>query len=110
NYHGDLLSLSPDGTHIVYWGRSTDGKDRLYARALDRDQAVPLPGTEKGRQPFFSPDGQYVGFFADGKLKKTSVDGGGATVVGESPDSRGGSGGEEGRIIAAPGVNSGSPR
>jgi serine/threonine-protein kinase len=110
NYYGDLLSLSPDGTHIVYWGRGADGKDRLYGRALDRDQAVPLPGTENGQAPFFSPDGQYIGFFADGKLKKISVEGGGVTVLCAAPDSRGGSWSEDGSIIAALDVNAGLSR
>ena len=91
--------------------RSRHGRQgRLYARALDRNQPVPLPGTENAGQPFFSPDGQYIGFFADRKLKKTSVEGGGAAVLCEAPEPRGGSWGEDGTIIAALRVNAGLSR
>src|SRR2546426_97798 len=93
--------LSPDGLRLVYSGRETDGKWRLYTRQLDQEKATPLGGTEAALGSFFSPDGQFVGFFADGKLKKVSVHGGGPVVLCDAPEGRGGSWGEDGNIIAA---------
>ncbi len=73
------LAISPDGAHIAYVGN--DGT-RLYVRALDALHSVPLGGAALGpRGPFFSPDGQWVGFFADGKLAKLAVTGGPAIPI-----------------------------
>jgi serine/threonine-protein kinase len=52
------------------------GPSQLYVRHLDRLDATPLAGTDGARNPFFSPDGQWIGFFANGILKKVSVFGG----------------------------------
>src|SRR5437879_5236983 len=49
---------------------------QLYVRAMDGLEAQPIPGTEGGTTPFFSPDGQWVGFSAGGKLKKILLSGG----------------------------------
>jgi serine/threonine-protein kinase len=68
---GSVVALSPDGTHLAY---ST--ANRLYLRALDQLEAAPINGTKGGRAPFFSPDGQWMGFWADGELKKVSIRGG----------------------------------
>ena len=73
------LAVSPDGQQLVY--SATDGQERrLYHRALNRQRATPMLGTEGGTSPFFSPDGEWVGFFAtaDGSvdLKKVPVTGG----------------------------------
>ena len=57
--------------------------------------------TDDASTPFFSPEGQYIGFFASGKLKKVSVQGGGAVVLCDAPDGRGASWGDDGNIIAA---------
>ena len=65
-------------------------------------QATALSGTENARDPFFSPDGQWLGFFADGKLKKVSVDGGAAVILCDAPNDRGGSWGEDGTIVFSP--------
>jgi Tol biopolymer transport system component len=93
--------LSPDGSRLVYTGRDAAGQARLYTRLLDQDQPTPLPGTDDGYTPFFSPDGQSIGFFAKGKLKKTSVMGGGTVELGGVNNGRGGSWGEDGNIIFA---------
>jgi Tol biopolymer transport system component len=93
--------LSPDGTRVVYTGVGTDGKWRLYTRALNQELSTPMVDTEAADAPFFSPDGQYVGFFAGGKLKKVSVQGGGAAVLCDAPEGRGASWGDDGNIIAA---------
>jgi serine/threonine protein kinase len=100
NHLGNVL-LSPDGTRLVYTRRESEGKFRLYTRTLDQEQAAAIPGTEDASFPFFSPDGQSLGFFANGKLKKTSVSGGGTVELCDAPDGRGGSWGEDGNIVAA---------
>ena len=71
-------------------------------RRLDQLQATPLPGTEGARNPFFSPDGQWIAFFADGKLKKVAVTGGAAVTLCDAPDDRGGTWAEDGTIVFAP--------
>ena len=78
------LALSPDGRTLVIAG--TDGKgERLYRRTLDRPEATPLAGAEGGTSPFFSPDGAWVGFFADRRLKRVPVEGGTARTIAPAP-------------------------
>ncbi len=98
---GASIALSPDGRRIVYRGRGADDTFRLYTRPLDQEQAAPLAGTEGAYGPFFSADGQAVGFFAGGKLKKISVERGGVVVLCDAALGVGGSWGEDGNIIAA---------
>ena len=73
----------------------------LYVRSLDQLQATALSGTENARDPFFSPDGQWIGFFADGKLKKISMQGGAAVTLCDASNDRGGSWGDDGMIVFA---------
>jgi serine/threonine-protein kinase len=89
--------ISPDATTLVYVSQS-----KLFVRhfdQLDRANSTELPGTERGEGPFFSPDGQWVGFTADGKLKKVPVGGGPVVELCGSPGRGGGSWGEDGNII-----------
>ncbi len=80
---GLAIALTPGGTRLVYVaGRS--GGTQLFLREMDSFEASPLPGTEGGYNPFFSPDGQWVGFFAGGKLKKVSVEGGSPLVLADA--------------------------
>ena len=65
-----------------------ESADSISAPWSNHD-ALPLPGTEGGSHPFFSPDGHWVGFFAEGKLKKTSIDGGKVLTLAEAPAHRG---------------------
>ena len=88
--------LSPDGTRLVY-----GSQNRLYTRRLDQAKPAELPGTEGASGPFFSPDGQWVAFFAQGKLRKISVEGGVAIALCDAANARGGSWGEDGNIVAA---------
>ncbi len=77
------LALSPDDTLLVYValaGQTT----QLYLRPLNQPEARPIPGTEGGYCPFFSPDGRWIGFFAKDKLKKISVLGGAAVELCDS--------------------------
>jgi serine/threonine-protein kinase len=66
-----VVAMSPDGRQLVY---STIGP--LYLRSLDRAEAIPIPGTEGARSPFFSADGDWIAFWADGHLKKVHIGGG----------------------------------
>jgi Tol biopolymer transport system component len=98
---GLAVALSPDGTHLVYAARQ-GGIQQLYLRPLAGLEAKPIPGTEGAVQPFFSPDGQWLGFFADGKLKKISVSGGPSISLADGADPRGASWGSQGMIVFAP--------
>src|SRR5262249_11369130 len=93
--------LSPDGTRLVFVSQAADTTGRLFTRRLDQPKAAPMPGTEGAYAPFFSPDGQWVGFFARGKLRKTRSDGGEVIALCDAYAARGGSWGENGYIVAA---------
>ena len=76
------VAISPDGTRIVYGSGTGPGSTRqLYLRHVDQLDATPLRGTEGGSGPFFSPDGEWVGFHAGDTLKKVSVLGGPAVTI-----------------------------
>jgi predicted Ser/Thr protein kinase len=94
-------AISPDGTRLAFLARGPGGKQQLATRLLDQAQATQLAGTENAADPFFSPDGQWIGFFADGKMKKISVQGGAAVTLCDAPFARGASWGEDGSIIVS---------
>ena len=72
------LAISPRGTHLVYWA-----DNKLHLRALDRlDEATPIRGTEDAREPFFSPDGRWIGFHQQGQLKRMPLEGGAPISLG----------------------------
>ena len=66
------LAISHDGNRVAYIA-SRAGTEQLFLRAMNNLEAVPLAGTENAYSPFFSPDGQWLAFFAEDKLKKVSV-------------------------------------
>jgi Tol biopolymer transport system component len=98
------VAMAPDGRTIAFAARFA-GDDvatpNLYARSLDRLDAQMLPGTEGAQAPFFSPDGQWIGFFDEGVLKKISILGGGAITISEARSQRGGSWGDDNSIVFA---------
>ncbi|MCI0402501.1 MAG: serine/threonine-protein kinase [Acidobacteria bacterium] len=98
---GSAVVLSPDGTWMAYAGRKANEPPQVFVRSLDQLEATPLAGTEGARDLFFSPDGQWIAFFADNKLKKAAVSGGGTITLCDTPNSRGGWWGEDGTIILA---------
>jgi eukaryotic-like serine/threonine-protein kinase len=98
---GPAVILSPDGTRLVFVSQGRDGTRRLFTRRLDDAKPAEMSGTVGASAPFFSPDGQWVGFFAQGKLKKTRLDGGQPLSLYDAPAARGGSWGEDGTIVAA---------
>ena len=100
---GPAAILSPDGTHLAFVaGEPGEASRRIYVRPLDQLEARLLPGTEGAHGPFFSPDGQWIGFFAGGRLQKIAVTGGAAVTLADASDDRGGSWGEDGTIVLTP--------
>src|SRR5262249_48977285 len=74
------IALSPDGTALAFVGVDSSSATQLYVRRLGQLQATMLPSADGALMPFFSPDGQWIGFFAAGKLKKVAVAGGAAVT------------------------------
>jgi hypothetical protein len=98
---GASTILSSDGTRLAFIATGPDEKRRAYIRSLDQLQATPLSGTEGASDLFFSPDGQWLGFFAEGKLKKISVQGGAAVSICDAPFGFGASWAEDDTIVFA---------
>ena len=99
--NGPAVAISPDGTHLAYVARQ-GGTQQLYLRSMDSLEGKAIPGTEGAVDPFFSPDGQWIGFFAGAKLKKISVNGGAALTLGDAAYSGGASWGSQGMIAFTP--------
>ena len=95
------IALSPDGRQLTFVGTS-DGVQKIWVRALDQVSATVLRGTDGASYPFWSPDGNSLGFFAEGKLKRIDVAGGEPTVLADAPIARGGTWNRRGEIIFAP--------
>ena len=91
-----LVALSPDGTQLVY-----QADQQLYLRRLDQLQATAIPGTREGddRSPFISPDGEWIGFWAGGQLKKVAMSGGAAVTLGDVANPWGASWGADDMIL-----------
>jgi serine/threonine protein kinase/Tol biopolymer transport system component len=103
---GTSVVLSPDGTRLAY----TSGLPvKLFTRRLDQPKSSELPGTQGAEAPFFSPDGQWIGFIAEGKLNKISVEGGAVVPLG-NPAFTGASWGEDGGILVGQADNNGLVR
>src|SRR5262249_108779 len=80
------IALTPDGRRVVFVGSLAGSPvSRLYERSLDRVDAAPLAGTDGATAPFISPDGEWVGFFADNKIKKVGLGGGAVNAVCDLP-------------------------
>ncbi len=96
------LSMSPDGRHLTFALRGGEGDDLLWIRSLDSLSARPLPGTKGATWPFWSPDSRFIGFFADGKLKKIDLVGSPALSICDATDGRSGAWNAKGEILFAP--------
>ena len=94
--NGPAYAISPDGSRIAFVVMGTAaGSGRLYLRDLDKPDAVELEGAGPSAAPFFSPDGQWIGYFGDGKLKKISIRGGTPFVLSNAGGYRGADWGED---------------
>ena len=92
-----VVNVSPDGTKIVYVANS-----QLYLRSMDEMEPHPIPGTDEGIavvSPFFSPDGEWIGYFSGGELRKIAVSGGAAVTLCEASAPFGASWGVDDTII-----------
>jgi serine/threonine-protein kinase len=96
NTNRQMVAFSPSGTHLVYVA-----DNQLQLRAMDQLEAAPIRDTQGARTLFFSPDGQFVGFWAGGELKKVSITGGAPVPLCETPNPYGASWAEDGRIVFA---------
>lgn len=107
-FHSDIpcLALSPDGRQIVY-ALSEGGGSQLYIRSIDNYEAHPIRGTTNGTAPFFSPDGQWIGFVADGKIKKVPAAGGTVEALCDAQGFRGAAWGPDNRIYYSPTFSAG---
>ena len=95
------VAISADGTMLAFT-IDTDGKRMIWLESLQVGKANPLPGTEGGTYPFWSPDQKWIGFFADGKLKKAPVNGGPVLTLAEALRGRGASWNQYGQILYSP--------
>jgi Tol biopolymer transport system component len=85
------LTFSPDGQTLAYVAQSSDGVRRLAVRRLDSDQVTVIPGTEGAEGPFFSPDGQWIGYWSKWRVWKARSSGAGVPeAICSSLDFRGG--------------------
>jgi eukaryotic-like serine/threonine-protein kinase len=95
------FALSSDGRQIAFVANGEKGS-QLWVRPLDQAEAQPLAGTDGASFPFWAPDGRAVGFFADGKLKRSDLSGGAIQVLADAPAPRGGTWNPDGIIVFAP--------
>jgi serine/threonine-protein kinase len=95
------FALSPDGSRLAFVGQ-IDQRTNLYLRGLDSYVASPVPASEEARDPFFSPDGEWVGFFAGGAIRRVHLGSGSRSSMAEkSLPLRGASWGPDGRVVFA---------
>jgi len=95
------IAISPDGQKIVFVATS-EGQSKLWVRPLDSVSGRALAGTDGASLPFWSPDSQSVGFFAEGKMKRIEVDRGAVQILADAPGGRGGAWNRDGTIIFYP--------
>jgi Tol biopolymer transport system component len=101
------LAISPDGRQVAFCVTSRDGLTTLWYRSLNSKEAHQLSGTSDASYPFWSPDSRYIGFFAQGKLKKIDVNGGPPQTICDASQGRGGSWNSQGKILFCPSLAAG---
>jgi len=95
----DAPKLSPDGRILAFDATDGTGKHRIWIRPLNALQAHALAGTEGTKRPFWSPDGKYLAFVADGKLMKVDVSGGPPQKICDAPTGSDGTWAPDGVIL-----------
>jgi dipeptidyl aminopeptidase/acylaminoacyl peptidase len=95
---GRSLAFSPDGKQMVF-SVEREGRSAIWMRPVGSTESRELPGTQSADDPFWSPDGQSVAFFADGKLKRVSLSDGTVLTLCDAPGALGGSWGPNDDIL-----------
>jgi Tol biopolymer transport system component len=101
-YLSSGLALSPDGRNLVFVAGDANGARQLWLRPLDADRARPLEGTDGAGDPFWSPSGDAVAFFADNQLKKTAIGSGAVSAICDAGIGAGGTWSPDGTIVFQP--------
>jgi len=104
------LAVSPRGDRVAFSGAVEGEGRRLYLQSIDDIEAHAVSGTEGASNPFFSPDGRWLGFAQSGKLKKVLLEGGAPVTITDVPEEgslRGASWGPDGTIVFSPGPSAG---
>jgi Tol biopolymer transport system component len=97
----DGIAISPAGDQVAYVAKENDGPTQLYLRSLDTFEARAVTGSAGATFPFFSPDGEWVGFASGGQIHRVAVAGGAPVPITEAPLFRGGSWGPDDTIVFA---------
>ena len=95
----DMPRISPDGKTLAFSAQDSTNRSLIWVRPLNSLTANPLPGTEGSSRPFWSPDSRFLGFIAEGKLKKVAVSGGPPQVVCDAPTGSDGAWSRNGTIL-----------
>ncbi len=103
------VAVSPDGTRMIYV-TTIGGRQQLAMRTIDRDEPAAVEGTEGASDPFFSPDGNWIGFFARGSLQKVPVTGGVPTLLSAARAGMGATWSRDGTIVFGGGPGGGLAR
>jgi serine/threonine-protein kinase len=113
SYYRHAVAITTDGRTLAFVSGTTPrpwafpDTTSIYLRSLDQRLARAVPGTENGLQPFFSPDGKWLGFVKGNQLMKVAVDGGEPLALCECEEAYGASWGPDGRIVFASGEEGG---
>jgi len=97
-----MPAVSPDGRRVAFGAREGAGPMRIWVHDLGTAVARPLPGTEEGYRPFWSPDGRRIGFFTWSHMATTPSEGGAVARLAPARDSRGGTWSPNGTILFSP--------
>ena len=100
------VAISPDGRFLALVA-SVDGASMLFVRPMDAFESTPIRGTEGASGPFFSPDGEWIAFSANGRLMKVSRSGGTPVLICEATDVRGATWGRDDTIVFSPRLDAG---
>ena len=95
-------AISPDGATLAFAADDSSGTSSVFIRPLASTDARVVSGTEDAVLPFWSPDGRWIAFFSDGKLRKVTLDGSAPVALCDAPDARGGAWSRDGVIVFAP--------